>query len=69
MPSCRPEDGSKSTEKVGETWVCGQDTGDRCERAEMGTVFFAATMVAPRGGVTASKRLCAAAAAAAPSRV
>jgi hypothetical protein len=33
---------------------------------EMGTVFFAATMVAPRGGVTASKRLCAAAAA--PSR-
>ena len=35
---------------------------------EMGTVFFAATMVAARGGVTASKRLCEAAAAA-PSRV
>ena len=39
--------------------------GGRCERAGdvIVTVFFAATMVAPRG-VTALKRLCAAAAAA-----
>jgi hypothetical protein len=38
--------------------------GGRCERAgdAIVTVFFAATMVAPRG-VTALKRLCAAAAA------
>ena len=33
MPYCRPEDGSRSTGKVGETWACGRDTGDRCERA------------------------------------
>jgi len=65
MPFCRPEDGGRSTNRWEKRGLPGRDTEKGCESAGHGivTVFFAATMVAPRGGLTASKRLCAAVAA------